>query len=399
MRIENSVQSSLIEGNEEVTTKSKILNAIKGTIVLTVFTASMLGAIIYNSDNYSNETEADRTNKVFLAQEEAENNERLLKEKKLEANLKIKPENYISTGAIIEMMGKKGYEDLSSVAKSSYLSIDTYKSVPMNTKYKELKDNKSYKNFNQTEFLNKVSNYQYYDDLIKNNKNNISNSEKLTLNKEKAIFIVKIEHLNSLNNYILEKDLKLKKDKLKKETYEKYVSIIENEKSSLSEIKNKILLSGNLNFGSQMRGIDALNIDLEGIAQRHIDIRENIKDLVVAFESKPQIQDKITKLKSKMNNLISKNKLNGSLLSVQDKEFFKNSINLLSDMEKDLSSVENTNKIISYDEKINKLNSLIGIKNGEVYDGLASKIYAVLDNNGNSNNNIIINENSNISYQ
>ncbi len=399
MRIENSVQSSLIEGNEEVTTKSKILNAIKGTIVLTVFTASMLGAIIYNSDNYSNETEADRTNKVFLAQEEAENNERLLKEKKLEANLKIKPENYISTGAIIEMMGKKGYEDLSSVAKSSYLSIDTYKSVPMNTKYKELKDNKSYKNFNQTEFLNKVSNYQYYDDLIKNNKNNISNSEKLTLNKEKAIFIVKIEHLNSLNNYILEKDLKLKKDKLKKETYEKYVSIIENEKSSLSEIKNKILLSGNLNFGSQMRGIDALNIDLEGIAQRHIDIRENIKDLVVAFESKPQIQDKITKLKSKMNNLISKNKLNGSLLSVQDKEFFKNSINLLSDMEKDLSSVENTNKIISYDEKINKLNSLIGIKNGEVYDGLASKIYAVLDNNGNSNNNIIINENPNISYQ
>lgn len=399
MRIENSVQSSLIEGNEEVTTKSKILNAIKGTIVLTVFTASMLGAIIYNSDNYSNETEADRTNKVFLAQEEAENNARLLKEKKLEANLKIKPENYISTGAIIEMMGKKGYEDLSSVAKSSYLSIDTYKSVPMNTKYKELKDNKSYKNFNQTEFLNKVSNYQYYDDLIKNNKNNISNSEKLILNKEKAIFIVKVEHLISLNNYILEKDLKLKKDKLKKETYEKYVSIIEREKSSLSEIKNKILLSGNLNFGSQMRGFDTLNIDLEGIAQRHIDIRENIKDLVVAFESKPRIQDKITKLKSKMNNLISKNKLNGSLLSVQDKEFFKNSINLLSDMEKDLSSVENTNKIISYDEKINKLNSLIGIKNGEVYDGLASKIYAVLDNNGNSNNNIIINENPNISYQ
>ena len=244
MRIENSVQSSLIEGNEEVTTKSKILNAIKGTIVLTVFTVSMLGAIIYNSDNYSNETEADRTNKVFLAQEEAENNERLLKEKKLEANLKIKPENYISTGAIIEMMGKKGYEDLSSVAKSNYLSIDTYKSVLMNTKYKELKDNKSYKNFNQTEFLNKVSNYQYYDDLIKNNKNNISNSEKLILNKEKAIFIVKVEHLNSLNNYILEKDLKLKKDKLKKETYEKYVSIIERKKSSLSEIKNKILLSG-----------------------------------------------------------------------------------------------------------------------------------------------------------
>lgn len=398
MRIENSVQSSLIEGNEEVTTKSKILNAIKGTIVLTVFTVSMLGAIIYNSDNYSNETEADRTNKVFLAQEEAENNERLLKEKKLEANLKIKPENYISTGAIIEMMGKKGYEDLSSVAKSSYLSIDTYKSVLMNTKYKELKDNKSYNNFNQTEFLNKVSNYQYYDDLIKNNKNNISNSEKLILNKEKAIFIVKVEHLNSLNNYILEKDLKLKKDKLKKETYEKYVSIIERKKSSLSEIKNKILLSGNLNFGSQMRGLDTLNIDLEGIAQRHIDIRENIKDLVVAFESKPRIQDKITKLKSKMNNLISKNKLNGSLLSVQDKEFFKNSINLLSDMEKDLSSVENTNKIISYDEKINKLNSLIGIKNGEVYEGLASKIYAVLDNNSNSNN-TIINENFNISYQ
>lgn len=396
MRIENSVQSSLIEGNEEVTTKSKILNAIKGTIVLTVFTVSMLGAIIYNSDNYSNETEADRTNKVFLAQEEAENNERLLKEKKLEANLKIKPENYISTGAIIKMMGKKGYEDLSSVAKSSYLSIDTYKSVLMNTKYKELKDNKSYNNFNQTEFLNKVSNYQYYDDLIKNNKNNISNSEKLILNKEKAIFIVKVEHLNSLNNYILEKDLKLKKDKLKKETYEKYVSIIEREKSSLSEIKNKILLSGNLNFGSQMRGLDTLNIDLEGIAQRHIDIRENIKDLVVAFESKPRIQYKITKLKSKMNNLISKNKLNGSLLSVQDKEFFKNSINLLSDMEKDLSSVENTNKIISYDEKINKLNSLIGIKNGEVYEGLASKIYAVLDNNS---NNTIINENFNISYQ
>ena len=147
-----------------------------------------------------------------------------------------------------------------------------------------------------------------------------------------------------------------------------------------------------------MRGLDTLNIDLEGIAQRHIDIRENIKDLVVAFESKPRIQDKITKLKSKMNNLISKNKLNGSLLSVQDKEFFKNSINLLSDMEKDLSSVENTNKIISYDEKINKLNSLIGIKNGEVYEGLASKIYAVLDNNSNSNN-TIINENFNISYQ
>lgn len=356
MKITESISSLITKGNEELK-KFEVVKFLKGVAVLSTFSLAMVYSLRGRADNYYNDNDMDKDTQTKII-----NNKSMIEDKKDLSDVKI--EDHISTGYIIKLMNKKGNEDLLSVAKSDFLSPDSYEKISMHDKYKELNELKTYTKFSQSKLLD-LEDADGYEKIIKSDKNVFSKKENEILEKEKRITYIKIENLKRLNDYLKEKTLNDKEIKLKKETKDLYVEKLEEQKNLLKGMEKTIFKIGHFNFGSQMRSLEFLNNNVLDNSFYTFNIKDEILDFEVAFKNKPILKEKTDELIAKMTNIINKNSLNGKTLSVNDKNYLTDSINLLKDMKKDIQNVDNGMEVSSYVSKLNQLDKNIGIKSIE----------------------------------
>lgn len=325
-KIKKTMKKSLEELNKYVDTQ-RIVNGAKVLLIVPAFVRS----ILYSLSGSVRKYQSDIPVTTIIEHQKADKTDKL--------------NNYISVDEIIKIIKNKDSE-FSKLLQTSSTNPKIYEYKSMIEEYPFLSKLDSYKN---RKYIGVLSAEEYEKqmnkDKLKNNKTiNLSDKQmNEILEEQKAKTFARIESLKFYNNITANLIYK----KLGEEKSGAFIGEIEDKKIKLNNEKEQILRIGNFSFGEQMKNLD--------------DINQNIEKLYINISSleKVVVLDKdINVIVGKMNNIISKNELNGKLLEVSDKQYFVDSTNLLLDIQKEIKNGDYS-KVDRYTEMVKNLENNI----------------------------------------
>lgn len=349
MKLVENLKKTLKNGLEEIKKFVNLQNFLsysKALIVGSAFVGTMLWRLRESANNYF---EDEFTNVQFT-------------EQNIESK-DIKNDKKISYNRILELAKKS--EELNKLLTSSVTNYKTYKYTPLEGKYKFLNGLESY---TKSTIINDVT-VEEYENKMKNSKGNFKNDKPFNISvkkkieiteTEKALSSVKIYNLKNLDKKVeVSVEETFKENNMAKDKYEAYLNEIKDKLETINYLEKVIGKIGHDNFGTQLRNIDELNKQIEGTAIYIFSMQQEINEINYVRKNKVILEKEISTTIEKMNKIIKENKLNNKALDTNDKNYFKNSTNVLLQIKEELKFTKDVDNINKFSKMIKDLDNNI----------------------------------------
>lgn len=349
MKLVENLKKTLKNGLEEIKKFVNLQNFLsysKALIVGSAFVGTMLWRLRESANNYF---EDEFTNVQFT-------------EQNIESK-DIKNDKKISYNRILELAKKS--EELNKLLTSSVTNYKTYKYTPLEGKYKFLNGLESY---TKSTIINDVT-VEEYENKMKNSKGNFKNDKPFNISvkkkieiteTEKALSSVKIYNLKNLDKKVeVSVEETFKENNMAKDKYEAYLNEIKDKLETINYLEKVIGKIGHDNFGTQLRNIDELNKQIEGTAIYIFSMQQEINEINYVRKNKIILEKEISITIEKMNKIIKENKLNNKALDTNDKNYFKNSTNVLLQIKEELKFTKDVDNINKFSKMIKDLDNNI----------------------------------------